>query len=80
MVLLLLFFSPSVISHGCLGNQCVSFQRRFLGPGKEVLQHWPAIFIEPLHNTICERFLSLFYCTEGKGSSMTPNSWAEDVR
>lgn len=45
-------FFPSVISHGCLGNQCVSFQHRLLGPRKEVLQHWPAIFIEPLHNTI----------------------------
>lgn len=45
-------FLPSVISHGCLGNQCVSFQHRLLGPRKEVLQHWPAIFIELLHNTV----------------------------
>lgn len=45
-------FSPSVISHGCQGNQCVSFQHRLLGLRKEVLQCWPAIFIEPLHNTI----------------------------
>lgn len=73
-------FSPSVISHGCQGDQCVSFQHRLLGLRKEVLQCWPAIFIEPLHNTIYESFLSVFYCTKGKLSLMTLKCLMEDVR